>query len=80
MIFASIASVFRANYDALVLNIFVGLVFLFSTVRFFIRPREGSHLRMPGVAEALPVSAGSGLLAGLTPAQTAASFSHPLPF
>lgn len=47
-------------------RIVVGLVLLFSAVRFFIRPREGSDLRMPGVAKALPVGAGLGLLAGLT--------------
>jgi uncharacterized protein len=47
-------------------RIVVGLVLLFSAVRFFIRPREGAELRMPGVAKALPVGAGLGLLAGLT--------------
>ena len=65
----SIPCAFIGGYNSLPtrgFRIVVGLVLLFSAVRFFIRPREGSDLRMPGVAKALPVGAGLGLLAGLT--------------
>lgn len=65
----SIPSAFLGGYINLPtrgFSIVVGLVLLFSAVRFFIRPREGAELRMPGVAKALPVGAGLGLLAGLT--------------
>lgn len=65
----SIPSAFLGGYISLPtrgFSIVFGLVLLFSAVRFFIRPREGAELRMPGVAKALPVGAGLSLLAGLT--------------
>jgi hypothetical protein len=47
-------------------KILAGLAILFSAVRFFIRPREVTDIKIPGTITAIPVGAGLGLLAGLT--------------
>lgn len=44
----------------------VGLILLFSAVRFFIRPRQDEETSPPSRAIALPVGAGIGFLSGLT--------------
>jgi hypothetical protein len=54
------------NLPAPVFKLLVGVVLLFSAVRFIIRPIEDIVGREPSLGAAIPIGGGMGLLAGLT--------------
>lgn len=56
----------RLHLPAHVFKVAVGIVLLFSAIRFLLRPRDDVDPREPPKSVALPVGAGLGLLAGLT--------------
>ncbi len=54
------------NLPTQVFKVLVGIVLLFSAIRFFWKPAEDSVRKEPARVVAVPVGAGLGLLAGLT--------------